>query len=140
MLTLQLEHQCVTTPTPERTGTFYSATGGTSIPSLSNLGISGKSGWRSIDLDPVSRRSCSGAESVSPQGSRQVRPARPSLDGEQLLFILASGEYNSRRTCAVTRRDSRLAAYFLPLTNRRPAVTPCCYSRLFAEQAQNLKI
>jgi len=45
--------------------------------------------------------------------------ARPSLDGELLPFSLACGESNGRRTCAVTRRDSRLAAYFLPLTNRR---------------------
>ena len=51
--------------------------------------------------------------------SRQGRSKRPSLDGELLLFNLACGEFNSRRTCAVTRRDSRLVVCFLPLTNRR---------------------
>jgi len=58
-------------------------------------------------------------EVAAPQGSRQARPARPSLDGELLPFSRRYATSNGRRTCAVTRRDSRLAAYFLPLTTRR---------------------
>ena len=53
---------------------------------MSIFGITAKSGWRSIDLDSASRRSCAGSDSVSPQGSRQAPPARPSLDGELLPF------------------------------------------------------
>ena len=56
---------------------------------------------------------------AAPHGSRQACPARPSLDGELLPFSRRYAASNGRRTCAVTRRDSRLAAYFLPLTNRR---------------------
>ena len=36
--------------------------------------------------------------------------ALQSLDGELLLFSHAHGVSNSRRTCAVTRRDFRLSA------------------------------
>ena len=79
-----------------------------------------------LSLAALPRRS----DSVAPQGSRQARPARPSLDGELLPFSRRCPASNGRRTCAVTRRDSRLAAYFLPLTNRRSAVSPCCCPRL----------
>ena len=66
-------------------------------------------------LSPLRRE----REVAAPHGSRQARPARPSLDGELLPFSRRCAPSNGRRTCAVTRRNSRLAAIFLPLTNRR---------------------